>query len=184
MKNILQPALFVMSLVAGTLSARASEAVSVQASRDLRVAIFDEAKLSPVRLSLHEAFARSLGEGMGKQCGAPVGVRAIAMDANRAANELGNGVYDVALVISSELPAAFNRTDYAVTRVTSEIGVPVCVFQLVVRKDDPGLKKMVTAAFQEAVNAPGFQSALSRAIAVRVVADSDKSDRSIAANTR
>lgn len=160
-----------LSLFLGVATASASDSVRVKSSsRFLRVVVIDATKADAARASVHEAFATSLAASMQRQ-GVPFGVKlAEETDAAKAAADLTAGAYDAALVFENIVPAALSTADFSSTRGISQVGVPVRVFHLVVRKNDAGLASALNAAFNDTVKAVRFQEALSRSTAIRVVA--------------
>lgn len=140
----------------------------------MHVAIIDSSRMSPSRAALYESFSGSLSEGMTKVCGGPVTVKAVSVEPQRAATLLASGGFDFVVVISNDVPSQLDTADFAAVRVTSEIGVPACVFQLVMRKDEPAMKTMITAAFDATLAQPHFQDVLGRAVAVKVVASNER----------
>ncbi len=177
MKTNLRLGLSLVSLFVGVASASASsESVRVESSSHLRVLGIDASKRDAARASVHETFAASLAASLQRQLGgAPIGVRLIEQtDTSRAAADLSAGSYDAALVFDATLSPELRNPSFSVTRGVSQVGVPVRIFHLVVNKDDPSLVTMLTAAFGETVKAPRFQEALSRSVAVKVVASNDR----------
>ena len=171
MKNHFSFALSLVSLFVGVAAAGAADSVRVQSSRNLRVVVIDASKPGATRASVHESFAASLAASLQRQGGATLPVKLTEeADLSKAAADLTAGAYDAALVFENGLPSAFSSPDFAVSRGVANVGVPVRVFHLVVRKNDASLVAMLTAAFGETVKAPRFQEALSRSVAIRVVA--------------
>ena len=159
------------SLFLGVVIANASESVRVQSSPSLRVLVVDATKAGATRSLVHETFSASLSTSLQRQCGGPVGVRLIEQaSSDRVAAELKAGNYDAALIFEETLPADLRTADFSSTQAVSQMGVPVRVFHLVVRNDDPSLSAMLTTAFADTLKATGFQEALGRSTAMRVVA--------------
>jgi hypothetical protein len=171
MKTFIAIALSLLSFSTALASPTPAESVRVQSSRNFRVVIIDASKDSPVRASIHETFAVSLAASLQRQGGAPLPVKlSEESDAGKAAEDLKAGVYDAALFFESSMPADVRTPEFAVTRGYSQAGVPARVFHLVLRNDDQSMVSFVREAFGETIKAPRFQEALSRSVAIRVVA--------------
>ncbi len=161
----------IASLFLSVAIANASDSVRVHSSPHLRVLVVDGTKAGATRSKVHESFATSLSASLQRQCGGPVGVRVVDQSSDeRAAADLSAGVYDAVLVFEENLPADLRTADFSSTQAVSQVGVPVRVFHLVVRNDDPSLSTMLTSAFADTVKAASFQDALGRSTAMRVVA--------------
>lgn len=187
MRALLGICVFAASLTLNASAAdSASDNVKVQASSDLRVAVLDTSRPGTDRASVHEAFAATLGATMSKQCGGPVNVKITEVDAFRLSFDLKAGVYDAAFVIGDSVPPILRKGNFEILRAVSEVGIPARVFHLIVPTDDPGLQKMISASFPEALASAKFQEAVSRAVAVRVNADAIKkaAKESVADTTR
>lgn len=171
MNTKLRSGLMLASLFLGVVIANASDSVRVQSSTHLRVLVVDSTKAGTTRSLVHETFATSLSASLQRQCGGPVGVRIVDQaSSDRVAADLSAGVYDAALVFEETLPAALRSSEFSSTEAVSQMGVPVRVFHLVVRKDDPSLATMLTSAFKDTLKVASFQEALGRSTAMRVVA--------------
>jgi hypothetical protein len=180
---------FVTVAASLTLSAYAADDASelkVQASSDLRVAILDTTRSGNDRTSVHEAFAASLSAAMSKECGGTVNVKVTEVDAFRLSFDLKAGMYDAAFVVGSNVPAVLKKGDYEILRAVSDVGAPGRVFHMIVPTEDAGLQKMIVASFPQALSAPKFQEAVTRAFAVKINADAIKKavDQSVADTTR
>src|SRR5688500_13270053 len=87
----------ILSLFVGVASASASELVTVNSSRNLRVVVLDGSKADATRASVHEAFAASLAASIQRQ-GTPLAVKlSDGTDASTVAGELKARTYDAAL---------------------------------------------------------------------------------------
>jgi hypothetical protein len=171
MKTNLRLALCFVSFLVGAGAANAADSVRVQASTHLRVAVVDASKRDATRSSVHEAFAASLSASLQRQLGGPVGVRMIEQaDITKAAADLDAGACDAALVFEATLPIEMRTAGFSVMRGVSEVGVPVRIFHLVVNKGDPSLVNLLTSAFNDTLKAARFQEALTRSVAIKVVA--------------
>lgn len=158
-------------LAIGVASASAFETVSVKASSDFQLLVIHAGKTGVDDKTVIDTFGTSLSSGLGRQFGAPMKVKVVAtQDIAAAANKLEIGACDAALIIGDELPLAFRKAEFAVTRQLSTVGVPAKTFHFVVRAEDPALRKHATAAFGDAMAAPRFQEVLARALAFKVVA--------------
>lgn len=187
MRAILASCLFTACLaVAASAADSASDNVKVQASSDLRVAVLDTSRPSPDRAAVHEAFAASLGATMSKQCGGPVNVKVTEVDAFRLSFDLKAGVYDAAFVIGDGVPQVLRKGNFEIIRAVSDVSSPARVFHMIVPTDDPGLQKMISSSFAEALTASKFQEAMARAVAIHVNADAIKkaAKESVADTTR
>ncbi|MEO7412620.1 MAG: hypothetical protein ABIZ81_04625 [Opitutaceae bacterium] len=168
------PLRFVLSLISLSLGVTAAagpaESVRVQSSRNLRVVIVDASKPGEARSAVHETFAMSLATSL-QRPGASLPVKITEeSDAAKAAADLNSGAYDAALIFENNLPSTVRSADFAVARGVSDVGVPVRVFHLVLKNNDATMVSTLTSAFGETVKSPRFQEALSRSVAVRVVA--------------
>lgn len=163
-----------------------SSEVSVEASADLRIAVLDTSRAGLDKDAIHEAFAKSFGATMAKQCGGAVNVKLTDVDAFRIGFELKNGMYDAVLVVGNNIPAALRRDEYEVLRAVSDVGVPAKIFNLIVPGEDPGLQRMIVASFPESLSNAKFQDAIAQAVAIKVNPDSIKkaAKESVADSTR
>jgi xanthine/CO dehydrogenase XdhC/CoxF family maturation factor len=158
--NTLLRASLAFLLSGATLALAAEQSVHVDASRDLRLAVVDAAKPSKARDAQHTAFAESLGEAVGKQCGGTVGVRAKCVSADSAAFNLGTGVYDAVLVIGNTLPRPLMISD--VSRLTAVLGTGKNEKKvyLVFGAGDATLANLLSASFSAALNNQRFLDSL------------------------
>ena len=174
MKTNIGLALLVLSFSAGHAAPSATESVLVQSSRSLRVVVVDASKPGVARTSVHENFAASLAASLNGTGEAPLPVKLTEeSDAGKAAADLSGGVYDAAIIFENTLPGSLRGPEFSVTRGVSEVGVPVRVFHLVLRNEDPAMVATLKNAFAATVKAPRFQEALSRTAAIRVVGSTE-----------
>jgi len=172
MKTLLSYALPVLAVLLSVASASASEKVKVQASPDFRIAVVAAEKPDADRRAVQDAMGASLAASLSHQCKGKVNVRMIDTDLARSVTDLSAGSFDAVLYIGETLPAALRKPEFASSRAVSEIGVPIQVFHLVVRSDDPSLTKMASAAFESAMISPRFLEVLTHAASMKVSANS------------
>lgn len=161
-------------LTLGLKAADSASDVKVQASSDLRLAILDFAPTSPERDALHQAFADSLGTALGKKLGGTVVVKVTETDAFRLQFDLKTGAYDAALIVGSNVPNSLKKVDCEILRAVSDSSGPAKVFHMIVPPDDPGLQRMISDAFPDALAMPKFQEALTRSVAIKISPDAVK----------
>ena len=145
-----------------TLRAADDASVKVQASRSLSLAVVDLDRKNSASDQLTEAFKESLSFEMSQRCKMPTPIKPIKLDASRAGWGLGTGVYDVAVVIGGVVPKAMVSSDFTIIKAVPVSGDPKRVVSLVTRNEDPGLAKLLTESFPEALKGPFFQKALMR----------------------
>lgn len=153
-----------MLAAASGLFLRADEiaAVKVEASRALALAIVDLDRKNPASEALHVAFKDSLSFELSQLVKMPTPVKPIKLDASRAGWGLGTGAYDTAIVIGGSVPRSMVSSAFSILKAMPESGDPKRVVYLITRNDDPGLAKLLTQAFPEAIKGPFFQKALMR----------------------
>jgi hypothetical protein len=136
--------------------------VTVEASRAIKLAIVDADRKAPGRESFHQTFADTLGFELSQRLKEPTPVKQAPADLDRASWGLGNGVYDVALVIGKSLPRAIVSSDFEVLKATPTS--PNAKFSLffVIRKEDPGLAQLMQAAFPDTLKGQFFLRAYAR----------------------
>jgi len=149
----------------------ASEKVHVQASPDYRVAVVSADKPDAERRAVQDAMGSSLATSLSRQCNGKVNVRMVPCDVTRSLAELSTGDFDAILFIGETLPAVYRKPEFATSRAVSEIGVPIQIFHLVVRSDDPSLTKMASTAFENAMVSPLFLQVLTHAASMKVSAN-------------
>lgn len=186
MRAILASVLFSACLAVTVTAAENASDVKVQASSDLRVAVLDTTRPGPDRAAVHEAFAATLGATMSKQCGGPVNVKVTEVDAFRLSFDLKAGVYDAAFVIGDSVPQVLRKGNFEIIRAVSDVSGPSRAFHMVVPTEDPGLQKMISSSFSEALTSSKFTQAMNRALAIHVNADAIKkaAKESVADTTR
>lgn len=144
-------------LLALASSAFATEKqVRVAASRELRVAVVDLNRASAARDAIHQAFAASLGASLSRQCGGPVGVRAEKVGADHAASNLHGGVYDAALVIGRDVPAALRRVDAITVSGSADGARRDRMLYLLIADGDASLQGLLARAFTRAMTDENF----------------------------
>ena len=171
MKTLLSYALPVLAVLLSVASASASEKVQVQASPDFRVAVVATEKPDADRRAVQDAMGASLAASLSRQCNGKVNVKMVDTDLNRGLTELSSGSFDAVLYIGETLPTAFHKPEFATSRAVSEIGVPIQIFHLVVRSEDPLLTKMASSAFESAMVSPRFLEVLTHAASMKVSAN-------------
>jgi hypothetical protein len=140
--------------------ASATETVKVAAGRELRLAIIDDAKATASRDASHAAFAVSLGEAVSGQGGPEIGVKVKCVNADQAAFNLTNGVYDAVLVMTGSLPRALMISD--VTRLSAMLGNGKSEKKvyLVFNNGDESLAKILSSSFSLAMTDSKFLDAV------------------------
>lgn len=164
MKTLLKSVTLVLGLIAA-LSLRAAKdesIVKVEASRALIVAVVDLERNNPASESLHDAFKESLSYQMSQRCKMPTPVKIVRLDASRAGWGLGTGTYEVGLVFGGTVPKAMISSSFTVIKAQPESGNPRRVISLVTRNEDPGLAKLLSDSFLDALKGEYFQKALAR----------------------
>jgi hypothetical protein len=172
MKIILSCALPVVAFFLSVASASASEKVQVQASPDFRVAVVSADKPDAERRAVQDAMGASLAASLSRQCNGKVNVKMVPSEVYRSVTDLSAGNFDAILFIGETLPSAYRKAEFATSRAVSDIGVPIQVFHMVVRSDDPSLTKMASAAFESAMISPRFVEVLTHAASMKVSANS------------
>lgn len=164
MKTLRQAGLLLLS-VCSMLSLRAGpddSRVQVQASRSLSLAVVDLDRKNTASDQLAETFKESLSFEMSQRCKMPTPIKPIKLDASRAGWGLGTGVYDVAVVVGGTVPKSMVSSEFTIIKAMPASGDPKRVISLVTRNEDPGLAKLLTESFPEALKGPFFQKALLR----------------------
>lgn len=147
--------LVLLALCSGVATAVEPQ-VRVAASRELRLAVIDSTKASPIRDAMHRAFADSLGTALSRQCGGPVGVRAKCVGVDHAAFNLNAGVYDAVLVVGSNVPTALRRVDAITLSAIPENGKRERTLFLLISSGDSSLQGLLAAAFTGALRDDKF----------------------------
>ena len=147
-------------LAVSVASASASDKVSVQASRDLQVAVIDSGSKES-RAAVHPALASSFSAGMTHEFKAPVQVKLKLADASRAAKELRAGNYDAVIVIGNSVPSVLLKEGFTVLKATdARSGSLSKTFYLLARTEDASMNQVVGVAFDHAMKSANFQEAL------------------------
>jgi hypothetical protein len=164
MKSFRHAGLIVLSLALAFNSARAgdADAVKVEASRALSLAVVDLDRKNPVSDQLSDAFKESLSFEMSQRCKMPTPIKPVKLDASRAGWGLGTGTYDVAVVIGGTVPKTMVSSSFTIIKAVPASGEQKRIVCLVTRNEDPGLAKLLAESFPEALKGQFFQKALLR----------------------
>jgi len=162
--NALRHAGLLLLSVSFLLTLRAADDVSVkvQASRSLSLAVVDLDHKNAASDQVTEAFKESLSFEMSQRCKMPTPIKPIKLDASRAGWGLGTGIYDVAVVVGGAVPKSMVSSAFTIIKAVPVSGNPKRVISLVTRNEDPGLAKLLSDSFPEALKGPFFQKALLR----------------------
>ena len=161
MKTSVYSRLLGLCLFVSVASASASEAVSVEATTDVRVAVLDMSGKLGDQPQLHAALATSLSAGMSREYQTPVRVVIEATDAPWAARQLRMGSCDAVVVIGSSVPTALLKDGVVVEKaIDAGTGDANQTFFLLTHPRDPGLNNAVSGSFDYAMRAPTFRDAL------------------------
>jgi|GEM_PF-1916671 len=150
----------VLSLGSSHSFAEGNEGLRVEASRALSLAVVDLDRKNPVSDQVADAFKESLSFVLSQHTKMPSPVKPLKMDGSRAGWGLGTGAYDAAVVIGGKVPKTMVSAAFTIIRAVPESGDEKGIVTLVMRKDDPGLAKLLEASFGEAIQGPFFQKAL------------------------
>lgn len=146
-------------LSAVCVSRAEDQVVRVDASRELRLAVVDTAKVSASREAMYTAFAETLSEAISAKCQSHIGVRAKRVSADHAAFNLGTGVYDAVLVFSSSLPRPLMISDVARLSATLGSGKTETKVYLIFGAGDETLGKLLAVSFEGALTSDKFLAA-------------------------
>lgn len=135
------------------------QVVRVDTSRELRLAVVDNAKSSPSRDAVYAAFAETLSETISARYQSHVGVRAKRVSADHAAFNLGTGVYDAVLVFGNSLPRPLMISDVARLHATLGSGKTETKVYLIFGTADETLGKLLAVSFEGALTADKFLAA-------------------------
>jgi len=151
---------FVLMLSSASLSTATDKPVRVDASRDLRLAVVDASRPSKASDAQYAAFADSLGEAVSKQCGSTIGVKFKRVSADNAAFNLGTGVYDAVLVVSSAIPRPLMIAE--VSRQSAILGAGKSEKKLyfLFGTSDAALASLLAASFSVALDNQKFLDTL------------------------
>lgn|GEM_PF-3019339 len=161
MKTKLYAQVFGLLLSVSVATVSASEKVSVEASRALRVAVVDNSGVKDSRETVQAALQSCLSDGMTYACKAPASVVVKMTDASHASKELRAGTCDVVVVISNSVPAVLLKHGAAVLKATdARSGDLNRTFYLLANTGDPAMNQIVGLAFDHAMKSADFQDAL------------------------
>jgi hypothetical protein len=150
----------VMSVSVATASA--SEKVTVQAVRGLRVAVIDKSNEFGARAPIRQALELSFSAGLTSVCKVDMPVRLKLAEETRAAADLTRGAYDGVVVIGNSVPSDFLKSGIVVLKANNASSKDLNrTFYLLARDDDRSLQDAMGAAFDLALASPSFQQALS-----------------------
>lgn len=138
------------------------DAVKVQASSALSLAVVDLDRNNAASDQMHTAFKESLSFEMSQRCKMPTPIKLQKVDASRAGWGLGTGNFDVAVVIGGPVPKTMVSSTFTILKATPESGDAKRIISLVTRNEDPGLAKLLAEAFPDALRGQFFQKALLR----------------------
>jgi hypothetical protein len=150
----------VLSLGASRSVAEGNEGLRVEASRALSLAVVDLDRKNPVSDQVADAFKESLSFVLSQRTKMPSPIKPLKVDGSRAGWGLGAGAYDAAVVIGGKMPKTMVSAEFTIIRAVPESGDEKGIVTLVMRKDDPGLAKLLEASFAEAIQGPFFRKAL------------------------
>jgi hypothetical protein len=164
MKLLRHAGMIVLPLFLAFNLARAgdSDAVKVEASRALSLAVVDLDRKNPASDQLSDAFKESLSFEMSQRCKMPTPIKPVKLDAPRAGWGLGTGTYDVAVVIGGTVPKTMFSSAFTIIKAVPASGEQKRIVCLVTRNEDPGLAKLLAESFPEALKGQFFQKALLR----------------------
>lgn len=164
MKTIRHALVSALSLLLALNLAHAgdAEAVKVEASRALSLAVVDLDRKNPASDQLSDAFKESLSFEMSQRCKMPTPIKPAKIDASRAGWGLGTGTYDVAVVIGGTVPKTMVSASFTIIKAMPASGDQKRIVCLVTRNEDPGLAKLLAESFPEALKGQFFQKALLR----------------------
>lgn len=140
----------------------AEKEVKVQASRAIKLAIVDADHRAPGRDAFHQTFADTLSFELSQRLNEMMPVKATLPGLDKASWGLGNGIYDVALVVGSTVPRAMVSSDFQILKATPVSGQGKFFLYFVIRREDPDLAKLMGEVFPEALKGQFFLRALAR----------------------
>lgn len=147
---------------AAPVASATAVAAKVEASRAIKLAIVDADRKAPGRDAFHQTFSDTLGFELSQRLNEPMPVRHTTPDTDKASWGLGNGIFDVVLVVGSSLPRALVSSDFQVLKAVPSSGKGKFVLYFVLRKEDPGLAALMEAAFPEALKGQFFLRAYAK----------------------
>ena len=144
---------FIIAMLALALipAGAGAKEVKVEASRAIKLAVIDADRKAPGRESFHQTFADTLGFELSQRLHEPMPVKPAVQDADRAAFGLGNGIFDIALVVGNGLPRPLVSSDFEVLKATPSSGKGRIYLYFIIRKDDASLAKLMQDSFPEAL---------------------------------
>jgi hypothetical protein len=151
---------FLFSIFSVAVSHATEATVQVAGSRELRLAIVDGSKATTSRDLSHSAFAASLGQAVSAQDGSEIGVKVKCVNADQAAFNLSNGIYDAVLVLTGSLPRALMTSDVTRLNATLGDGKTEKKVYLIFNNGDQTLAKILASSFPAAMTDTKFLDAL------------------------
>lgn len=158
--NVIIRGSFILFCLCARFALGAPATVTVASSRELRLAIVDSSKATPVRDASHAAFALCLGQAVSRQGGGDIGVKVKCVSADHAAFNLGTGVYDAVLVLSGSLPRALMISEVSRLSATLGAGRNEKKVYLVFANGDESLSRVLTTSFAQALTDNRFLDAV------------------------
>ena len=140
--------------------------VRVVANSDLRLVIVDSSRNTPAREAMHRAFAASLGKAVGDAVGGPATVQLKCLSADEAAFGLGTGRFHAVLAIGKSLPRPLAVSGLSRLNAALGAGKTQCEAFLVFSNEDPGLQKLLTESFANAITDQRFLDAFDGGIEI------------------
>jgi hypothetical protein len=172
--NVIIRGSFVFLCLCASVALGAPSTVNVASSRELRLAIVDSSKATPVRDASHAAFALCLGQAVSRQGGGEIGVKVKCVSADHAAFNLGTGVYDAVLVLTGSLPRPLMISDVSRLSGTLGSGRNEKKVYLVFGTGDETLARVLTTSFAQALTDNRFLDAVD-GISTRIASVGDGS---------
>lgn len=149
-------------LIGGIVHADQGNGVKVKSSRSMQLAVVADGGRTPASDQLNQALADSLAFELSQRCKMPIPVKANAPDVQKASFGLGNGVYDVVIVVGARMPSALVNSECRILKATPVSGDMKRVVWMVIRQDDPGLAKMLESAFPDTLKEQFFLKAFAK----------------------
>lgn len=172
MKTVILFSAFCVGALCGPILSMvgAAETVQVKVNRSLNLGTVRTLDSGAPWVVLQQNFVACYSKSLAGPDGKEMPVRVLGCDGSEAAEKLRAGECDAVFVLGEQLPYALKGSRFTATRAVSQIGSPVYVFYLVTRSGDSVASTTLIPAFEQATSSPGFQEAVGRASAVRVVA--------------
>ena len=158
--NVILRGSFAFLCLSASLAMGTPSTVTVASSRELRLAIVDSSKATPVRDASHAAFALCLGQAVSRQGGGEIGVKVKCVSADHAAFNLGTGVYDAVLVLSGSLPRALMISEVSRLSATLGSGRNEKKVYMIFSNGDQTLSRVLTTSFAQALTDNRFLDAV------------------------